>query len=179
MKLVACVRGWLGVLACAGVVQAQTARVVDLPTRPGITQRVLVVQPEQPTAVLVLMSGGNGHLGIRDDGRPRNDGNFVVLSSTILAASRFDKPGSHPVQEMALDKLRFPVLVAHHEQDQCVVCPPSRLPALMARLPAASRLLTFQGGVSVGDPCRAFAHHGYNGIESQVVAGIAAWVGAR
>ena len=103
MKLVACVLGWLGVLACAGVVQAQTVHVVDLPTRPGVTQRVLVVQPE-------------------------------------------------------------------HAAD---------LGAVIARLPAASRLLTFQGGIGVGDPCRAFAHLGYNGIESQVVAGIAVWAGVR
>ena len=33
-----------------------------------------------------------------------------------------------------------------------------------------------QGGTSVGDPCEARSHHGYNGIERDVVARIAAWI---
>jgi hypothetical protein len=33
-----------------------------------------------------------------------------------------------------------------------------------------------EGGVSEGDPCEAFAYHGYNGIEREVVAKIAAWL---
>ena len=37
----------------------------------------------------------------------------------------------------------------------------------------------FDGGASVGDPYEAFAHHGYNGIESQVVSAIAAWIKGR
>ena len=32
------------------------------------------------------------------------------------------------------------------------------------------------GGVSTGEPCEPFSHHGYNSIESQVVADIASWV---
>jgi hypothetical protein len=31
-------------------------------------------------------------------------------------------------------------------------------------------------GLGEGDPCEAFAHHGYNGIERDVVARIAAWI---
>ena len=37
-------------------------------------------------------------------------------------------------------------------------------------------LLAFTGGVSTGDPCQAFAHHGYNGLEDEVVRQISAWV---
>jgi hypothetical protein len=37
-------------------------------------------------------------------------------------------------------------------------------------------LLTFDGGTSRGDPCEARAYHGFNGIEPDVVAKIAAWI---
>ena len=48
----------------------------------------------------------------------------------------------------------------------------------MGRLTATPRkeLLSFDGGTSKGDPCEAFAHHGYAGIEGEVVAKIGAWV---
>ena len=34
-------------------------------------------------------------------------------------------------------------------------------------------------GVSRGDPCQAFSYHGFNGIESVVVARIAEWIVSR
>ena len=48
----------------------------------------------------------------------------------------------------------------------------------MARLNGVPRksLQSFRGGISVGDPCEAFAHHGYNGIERDVVQHIATWL---
>ena len=52
---------------------------------------------------------------------------------------------------------------------------------LVERLRGATRkaLLAFDGGKSVGDPCEAFAWHGYNGIEPQVVDAIVAFMLAR
>ena len=256
----------LAAILLPAVCRAQATEVVTLATRPEITQRMLVMQPDKPLAVLVLMSGGAGNLGIYDNGSMRRDGNFLVrsrslfvqqgyavvlpdtpsdrnapphlsgsfresdehaadigatiawarqrfgtrvwligtsrgtqsaahagvtlagasapdglvLTSAVLAASRFGSSTARPVQEMALEKLRIPVLVGHHEQDQCAVCPPALLPALMAKLnPATSRLITYQGGRSAGSPCEAFAHHGFNGIEDRVVADIAAWIAAQ
>jgi hypothetical protein len=40
-------------------------------------------------------------------------------------------------------------------------------------------LLTFDGGVSVGDPCEALAYHGFNGIESDVVTKIVQWISPK
>ncbi len=258
---------WLALFAgllVAGASVAQSTQVVDLPTRPGVRQRMLVVAPDKPSAVLVLMPGGSGHIGIYDNGSMRNEGNFLVrsralfvqrgdavvlldvpsdqdrppylrgafresdehaadvgaaiawaranwglpvwlvgtsrgtqsaayastvlsgasapdglvLSSTILAAGRL--PAAPPVQELPLDRLRVPVLVVHHEQDQCLVTPPSLVPSLMAKLPpATSRLVMYRGGRSVGNACEAFAFHGYNGIEDKVVADITAFVAAN
>jgi hypothetical protein len=41
------------------------------------------------------------------------------------------------------------------------------------------QLLTFTGGNNKGDPCDAFAYHGFNGLESEVVRQTAAWILAK
>ena len=48
----------------------------------------------------------------------------------------------------------------------------------MDKLRSAPRkqLLSFKGGENQGDPCEARAYHGFNGIESDVVAQTAAWM---
>jgi hypothetical protein len=37
-------------------------------------------------------------------------------------------------------------------------------------------LVTYKGGGNRGDPCEAFAYHGFNGLEKDVVARIAGWI---
>ena len=243
---------------------AQQSEVVDLPTRAGVTMRMLVQQPAQPpAAVLVLMTGGNGYVGIYDNGSMRFEGNFlvrtrslfvaqgyavavvdtpsdhlrslagnfrespehaadlgavvtwarqkfgkpvwlvgtsrgtqsvaaaatqlqgaaapdgIVLTSTIVGRSSFGTSSARPVQDMPVEKLHIPVLVVHHARDTCDVTLPSDLPALTAKLPAGnSQVITYSGGRSAGAVCEAFAWHGFNGIEPQVVADISAWIAA-
>jgi hypothetical protein len=100
----------------------------------------------------------------------------VVLSSTILTDNK-----GRPVPAMPLGKIRVPVLVVHHQQDGCSLCSFSEVPALMAKLAKAprSQLLSFKGGENKGDPCEAFAYHGFNGIEADVVHQTAAWILAK
>lgn len=258
-------------LLTQGLVQAQAAapdRVVDLPTRPGVTQRVLVQAPrEAPKAAVLLFAGGHGGLRIAADGSLGwGKGNFlvrsrqrfadqgllvvtvdapsdrqspphllgfrqtpehaqdvsaviawvrqhhpgvpvwlvgtsrgtqsaaylatelqgerapdgVVLSASVLVEHRRDRR-DRPLLAMPLARIRVPVLVVHHEQDACRVCPFADVSALMVQLTNAPRrqLLAFTGGISEGDPCEAFAHHGFNGIEADVVQQIAAWLLGR
>jgi hypothetical protein len=96
----------------------------------------------------------------------------IVLTSSILARSPRD-PGT-PVQERPLDKLKIPVLVVHHQDDPCPICAPRLLSEL--KLPPGGKIIMETGGSSFGDPCQAFSHHGYNGIEGAVVADIAAFI---
>jgi len=97
----------------------------------------------------------------------------IVLSSSILARSRRD--GGTPIQEQPLDRLKIPVLIVHHDSDPCPICAPSLLREL--KLPATgSKIVMESGGISTGDPCEAFSHHGYNGIEGAVVADISAFI---
>ena len=89
-----------------------------------------------------------------------------------------DAAGSRAVPDMPLDKITIPVLIVHHEQDDCKHCRYALIPGLMGKLTATPRkeLLAFRGGKNTGDPCQAQAYHGFNGIESEVVAAVAKWI---
>ncbi|GAA5163131.1 alpha/beta hydrolase [Viridibacterium curvum] len=234
-------------------------RVVDIPTRPGVSQRLLVLTPTAPRAVAILFAGGHGGLQLTAEGAFRwGEGNFLIRSrklfveqgfvvvvvdapsdrqsppflsgyrqrpdhvadvktviawvraqarlpvwlvgtsrgtqsvawvaselsgsdapdGLLLSATILTDKGGHPVPAMPLAALRMPVLVVHHERDECMHCAFSEVPALMDKLVAVPRkkLLSFTRGVSRGDPCEAFAYHGFNGIERDVVAQAAAWI---
>ncbi|MEP6791554.1 MAG: alpha/beta hydrolase, partial [Ramlibacter sp.] len=87
----------LGGTAC----WAQGTQVVDIPSRPGITERMLLALPAgKPSAVVLLLTGGNGQVGIYDNGSLRNEGNFLVRSRALfvshgLAALVLDPPSDH------------------------------------------------------------------------------------
>jgi hypothetical protein len=236
-----------------------TTQVLDLPTRPGVTMRVLLLTPAEPKAAVILLPGGHGGLQIFPNGSMRwGDGNFLVRTRGLFAdqgltvavvdapsdrmrtpfLSGFRQSGEHaqdlkalivwlrqqagvpiwligtsrgtesaasvgiklqgvdglrglvltssilvdsksvPVTEMPIKSFNDPVLVVHHEFDACRVTLFSDLSKLKAELNpnAAHEVMIFQGGVSQGDPCHAMAHHGYNGIESEVIRKISDWV---
>ena len=100
----------------------------------------------------------------------------IVLTSSILI-----DPRGRPVPAMPLEKIHVPVLVVHHREDGCFACRYTDLPPLMRKLTAVPRkeLITIEGGASRGDPCEAMAHHGFNGIEREVVAKIAEWIAPK
>jgi len=97
----------------------------------------------------------------------------IVLTSTILSDSK-----EFSVPALQLDRLRIPVLVVHHVDDGCSHCSYADISKLMDKLRNAPKkqLLPVKGGVSQGDPCEAYSHHGFNGIESDVVKKIGAWM---
>jgi pimeloyl-ACP methyl ester carboxylesterase len=78
----------LGLLAFSSPSWAQTQRVVDIPTRPGVTQRMVVLGPEKPKAAVVLFAGGHGGLQITSSGVFRwGEKNFVVRSRQLFASN--------------------------------------------------------------------------------------------
>ena len=239
-----------------------TSKVVDIPTRDGVTQRVLFLSPANPKVAFIIFPGGHGGLQLLPNGSMKwGEGNFlvrtrqlfvdqgaavaivdapsdrqeppylsgfrqtaehvtdikavirwlrdnlkvpvwlvgtsrgtqsaafiatelqgtespegIVLSSTILT-----DPKGRPVLAMPLENIRIPVLVVHHEQDGCAHCAYSAVPTLMTKLTNSPRkeLMSFKGGESKGDPCEAFAYHGFKGLEQQVVQKTVAWVLAK
>ena len=109
---------------------------------------------------------------LADGGGP--DG--VVLTSSVVRANR-------TLGDSVLDadpaRLRVPLLIVHHRNDRCWATPfadaePYRLRMSHAR---PSELIAFEGGGPVrGDVCEPYDHHGYVGLEEQVVAAIARWI---
>jgi pimeloyl-ACP methyl ester carboxylesterase len=98
----------------------------------------------------------------------------IVLSSSVTA---YRVTGAVTTQDLA--KINIPALVLHHENDACKVCPPEGAKSIFGSLKNSpiKRLVFVSGGEGAsGDPCEALHHHGYIGIEKEVVDVIAAWV---
>jgi len=246
-----------------GVHAQSAAQVVDIPTRPGVTQRFIYLAPEKPRAAVILLAGGHGGLQIYPNGSMNwGEGNFLVRTRAMfvqqgLAVAVVDAPSDRqsapflngfrqtaehvsdlkaviawarnkaavpvwlvgtsrgtqsaawvttqlaradggpdglvltstilldpkgrPVLAMPLERIAVPVLVLHHREDACRLCPFGATESLMDKFSAAPRkqLIAVGGGISQGDPCEAFAHHGYNGQEAEVVGDIAGWITAQ
>lgn len=244
-------------LLCFLCARAQAQRIVDVPTRSGVSQRFLLLQTENARATVVLFAGGDGGLALSPTGAiGAMQGNFVVRTREQFAAqglsvSVIDAPSDRthvggfrqtaehtadvkaviawlkqelklpvwlvgtsrgtqsvayiatqlapadggpdgivltstlledrrgrPVPNMPLERIRVPVLVAHHVKDGCVFTRMADMPKLTAKLKDAPKteLLTFEGGVDIGNPCEARGHHGFSGIEAEVVEKISAWI---
>ena len=102
-----------------------------------------------------------------------NGADGLVLTASMVGNDRDRLPS------MAIDTIRVPALVVHHEQDQCKYCLFRHVPLLMAGLKGSPRaeLVGFTGGgPPKGDPCLAFHYHGFVGIEAVVVKRIAEWI---
>jgi dienelactone hydrolase len=245
---------------CQSTLAQASQKVVDIPTRPGVTQRIVYLSPESPQAAVILFAGGHGGLQIDLNGSFKwGEGNFVVRTRQLfakhgLSVAVVDAPSDRqaapflggfrqrpehvvdikaviawlkqqanvpvwlvgtsmgtlsaafvatqvgpgaggpdglvltstmlsfdagrPVPAMPLQNLAIPVLVVHHEQDGCKYCAYRDIPRLMEKLRSTPKkeLMTFKGGENRGDPCEAFAYHGFNGLEKDVIAKIAEWI---
>lgn len=86
-----------GILACALPAPAARALdapqpgsgVVDLPLPDGAVQRLLYRSPDAPVAALVLLTGGDGVLGIDGAGTIRRGGNFLIRTREAWLARGF------------------------------------------------------------------------------------------
>src|SRR3954466_7155694 len=62
-----------------------TTQVVDVPTRDGVTVRMLYLSPPQPKATLLLLIGGHGGMQITPDGKWKwGGGNFLMRSRQLF-----------------------------------------------------------------------------------------------
>lgn len=243
------------VAALAFVAPRASAELLDLPTRPRVTQQVLVEPAPATRAVAILFAGGHGGVRFAGDGTPETlRGNFLVrsralwhahgiatatlglpsdrgrppflddpfrlsaehaadvgavvqtlrkrfnapvwlvgtsrgtLSAAAVALNLAQKGAAAPdgvvltasmtsVADLPIDTFAMPVLLAAHRQDTCAATDYRDLRRITLRLRAPRHeVLAFSGGRSTGPACEAFAYHGFNGIEDEVVAAIARWM---
>lgn len=80
---------WVGIFVASVsfTAAAQTnQQVIDLPTRAGVTNRILVLAPPNPKATLIMMAGGHGGLQMYRGGSVKwGEGNFLVRSKQLFA----------------------------------------------------------------------------------------------
>jgi hypothetical protein len=60
-------------------------------------------------------------------------------------------------------------LVIHHRQDECRWTSPKGVAPFIAWSSGRARVAWLDGGTAAGDPCQARSHHGFDGLDSQVV----------
>jgi len=95
----------------------------------------------------------------------------LVLTSGMLSA---ESGGNYNVMSILGSPASLPrTLIIHHREDGCKVTLPAGVEPFIKWSAGRARVIWVSGGVSEGNPCQAMAHHGFNGIDGQIV-GIAA-----
>jgi len=72
--------------AQSGDATPPTERLVDLPLANGHHQHALLVVPPQPKAVIIMLPGGAGDVGLTLNGDIRHDTNFVIRTRKLWIA---------------------------------------------------------------------------------------------
>jgi dienelactone hydrolase len=144
-------RGAFGaaLLACALVAQASTPQTVDVPSRPGVTQRILVIKPDKPLAAVVLFAGGDGNIQVQDDGSVARGGNFLVRSRELFPA----KGLLTVVVDVPSDKQSHPYLSGNRETAEHV----ADVKAVIAWLRQQANIPVWLVGTSRGTQSVAYA----------------------
>ena len=93
----------------------------------------------------------------------------VVLTSSVFRGNQHQLG----LSLFRFNRLKVPLLLVHHAEDGCVLCPYGEALELASRFP----LITVRGKVPAqSDPCEAMSEHGYLGREAEVAAAIRAWI---
>jgi len=103
----------------------------------------------------------------------------LVLTSSI---SRYSRETTMTVLNFSLAKIRLPTLIVAHREDACMVTPAAGAQDIAAKLTAAPKVevrIVEGGSTPEGDPCESLAHHGYIGMDAEVVKLIADWIKAN
>lgn len=99
----------------------------------------------------------------------------LVLSSSMI---KNGKDTIKTVLDLEIEKIDLPTLVIAHEKDSCKVTPPNGANKIYDKLENAiiKEVKIFSGGYENGNPCKGQSHHGFLGIEKEVVDFISHWI---
>ncbi|MFZ4806163.1 MAG: hypothetical protein ACOYLQ_02825 [Hyphomicrobiaceae bacterium] len=104
----------------------------------------------------------------------------IVITSGMIA--HFDD--KHPSAQRNvgnLGRIKQPVLIVYHEKDGCAYTPASSAEPARKLFTGARKVdvqLLKGGSAGSGDPCQAMSHHGFLGMDGDVVKTIATWLKA-
>lgn len=148
------------------LVDADFASVLTNTTRSEERVQALLddIKRRYPAAKIYVMGTSNGThatmaLAEYLSGRVAGE----IHSSSLYMISRFDPR-----------KLKNRHLIVHHREDVCRVTPFGSAKDSAERY--GTDFIVMEGGISTGELCEAFSHHGYNGIERETIDAIKAWI---
>jgi len=95
----------------------------------------------------------------------------LVLTSGFLSDASGDS--DNVVNTLGSPAALPPTLVVHHKQDGCHVTRPEGVKPFADWAKGKVRVVWLDGGEDEGNPCEAEAHHGFNGLDGQVVSAVA------
>lgn len=132
--------------------------------------------PERMTAILQDLARRFPKAAVYIIGTSRSTYSTMRLAETMdgRVAGFVHTSSMNPIAVFDPRALKSRNLIVHHRHDTCRVTGYASAAAAHERYGA--ELITMEGGISDGDACEAFAHHGYNGIEQQTVERIKAWI---
>jgi len=136
-------------LAFAFVAQAATPQAVDVPSRPGVTQRILVIKPDKPLAAVVLFAGGDGNIQVQGDGSVARGGNFLVRSRELFS----DEGLLTVVIDVSSDKQSHPYLSGNRQTAEHV----ADVKAVISWLRQQAKIPVWLVGTSRGTQSVAYA----------------------
>lgn len=137
-------------------------------------RKVIDFMDAQGFKPLYLVGTSRGTLSVAYLGTELQDSRIkgLVLTSTI----------GQSVGGLPLSRIKVPVLLVHHRDDGCKVCPFQEAVGLKSKLSGSPRVdfVEVQGGdPPQSGPCQAMSHHGFLGREDQVVQVIADWISGK
>ncbi|MES2354341.1 MAG: alpha/beta hydrolase [Pseudomonadota bacterium] len=141
---------YLVLLAYVRPVWAEVSeRVVDIPTRLGVTQRFVLLTPENPKAAVILFAGSNGGLQISPEGDFKlGKTNFLVRTRQMFAAQGF----MVAVVDAPSDRQKPPYLRGFRERPEHV----ADIKAVIAWLKQQADIPVWLVGTSRGTESAAF-----------------------
>jgi hypothetical protein len=140
--------------------------------------------PHRPVWLIGTSAGtlSVANAAVRLAGTNRAPDGIVLTSSITVPQTGAVEPNS--VLQTHPNNITVPTYVVWHHDDTCSRSPgptaggnPKAVFDVLTGVAASKKdWKEFTGGGSVGNVCDAFAHHGYNGIEDDVVRNIAAFI---
>jgi dienelactone hydrolase len=134
---------------CESTLAQASQKVVDIPTRPGVTQRFVYLAPEGPKASVILFAGGHGGLQISRTGSfGWGEENFLVRTRQL-----FEKNGlSVAVIDAPSDRQTAPFLSGFRQTPKHV----ADIKAVIAWLKKQATIPVWLVGTSMGTMSAAF-----------------------
>ena len=117
---------------------------------------------------------GHSYGSISSKWLAKNLGNEIqgsIHSAAMTRGNARHRAYGYSVESFDMSQLKSPVLNIHHENDQCISTPYSRVKSY-----SVNNLITVRGGVGTGDVCGGTHLHSMGGREEVATKAIIKWI---